>query len=161
MLLQNQNSREQSPYRKFERKRICYVAGDDFTDGSNDGSTGPVVPTDGEVGYAPFVLKGRIYNNKFAAMIDSGSPVTIFTTEDLKHIPCNDELFARLLPKSEKYVNFKGQPLKFALFIHVPLKIWKQEIEISLILVEVKGRSLVGQHHEWDHRSESEGSALH
>ena len=33
---------------------------------------------------APFMMEGRINNKKFRAMIDSGSPVTIFPKQELK-----------------------------------------------------------------------------
>ena len=39
-------------------------------------------------------------------MIDSGSQVTISTTEDLKDFVCTDVLFARPLAQSEKYLDF-------------------------------------------------------
>ena len=39
-------------------------------------------------------------------MIDSGSPVTMFATKDLKDIIRTDVLLARPLPQLEKYADF-------------------------------------------------------
>ena len=33
---------------------------------------------------APFIMKGKLNNRKFSAIIDSGSPVTIFPRDELK-----------------------------------------------------------------------------
>ena len=37
-------------------------------------------------GTPPFVLKGRINNQPFCTMIDSGSPIIIFTQGDLRKL---------------------------------------------------------------------------
>ena len=90
-------------------------------------------------------MTGRINNEKITAMIDFGSLVTIITTKDLKDILCTDVIFARSLPLSEKYVDFNQKPLKIAGFIHVQLKVAKQEVERASILATATGRPLVGR----------------
>ena len=44
-----------------------------------------------------FVMKGKINNQPFTTMIDSGSPITIFTKADLLKV---DVIFARPMPNS-------------------------------------------------------------
>ena len=46
-------------------------------------------------GRQPFIMKGKINNQAFATMIDSGSPITIFTQDDLRKILKVDVIFAR------------------------------------------------------------------
>ena len=90
-------------------------------------------------------MKGSMKNNKFTAKIDSDSPVTIITTKDLKDNLRTDVLFARALPRSEKYMDFNQQPLKILQFIHVQLKVGTKEIKKARISVVVTGKSLVGR----------------
>ena len=56
-------------------------------------------------------------------MIDSGSPLSIFTTKGLKDILRNNVIFARALTQSETFADFNQQPLKIAGFIRVQLKV--------------------------------------
>ena len=51
-------------------------------------------------GYQPFVLKVKIIEGLFTAMIDSGSTITVFSPADLQKIPEVDVIFARPLPSS-------------------------------------------------------------
>ena len=54
---------------------------------------------------APFMMKGKINNKQFEAMIDSGSPATIFPKNELKEILQTQFLFVSKMPESEKYVD--------------------------------------------------------
>ena len=94
-------------------------------------------------GEEPFVMKGKIKNNQFTAMIDSGSPVAIFTPKNLKEILAIN-FFVRPLWQSEINVDFNQQPLDIAGFNHVHLKVGKQELRRARIFVAAKGRLLVG-----------------
>ena len=97
-------TRMSNPPRKTSNalKRINFVAWDDSSDGSFNETTGQVVLAIGGVGEAPFIKKGRLNINKLTANIDSCSPVTIFTTKNLKDILSIDALFARPLSHWEK-----------------------------------------------------------
>ena len=55
-------------------------------------------------------MKGKINNQAFATMIDSGSPITIFTQADLREILKLDVIFARPMPKAEQYVDYNNKP---------------------------------------------------
>ena len=52
-----------------------YVAGDDSSDDSYDDGTGQIVPTNGSIVEAIFVMERRIKNNNCTDMIDSRSSV--------------------------------------------------------------------------------------
>ena len=64
-------------------------------------------------GTPPIVLKGRIDKQSFVAMIDSESPITIFTTEDLRKLLNTDVTFVRPLLKTEEYLDYNGRTLTF------------------------------------------------
>ena len=78
-------------------------------------------------------------------MIDSGLPVTIFTTKDLKKILAINLFFERPPPPSDIYLHFIQRPLDVAGFIHRHLKVAKQELKRARTLVTAKSRSLVGR----------------
>ena len=59
---------------------------------------------------ALFVMKRKIEDSKFTAMIDSGSPVPIFLRKALKEILATKGLLVRFLPQSEINVDFIQQP---------------------------------------------------
>ena len=59
----------------------------------------------------PFIIKGEINNQAFATVIDSGSPITLFTQADLREILKLDVIFARPMPKAEQYVDYNNKPL--------------------------------------------------
>ena len=126
-------------------RTINHIAEEDSGEGSYNESTNKIVLTIGGIGEAPFVMKRQTNNNKVTAMTDSGSQVTISTTEYSKDILRTDVLFATPLPQWEKCADFNQQPLKIAEFIHKQLKVGKQEIKTARILVAATGRSLVGQ----------------
>ena len=59
-------------------------------------------------GIQPFVMKGKIKNQRFTTMFGSGSPITIFTQADLRELLKVDVICARLLPKREQYVDYNN-----------------------------------------------------
>ena len=78
---------------------------------------------------APFMMKGKINNKQFEAMIDSGSPVTIFPKNELKEILQTQFLFVNKMPESEKYVDYNGQQLDL-------LGIFKGRVEVNNKVIE-------------------------
>ena len=78
---------------------------DDQSDESVGAEEDNMVLHIGGNGQQPFIMKGKIHNQAFATMIDSGSPITIFTQDDLRKILKVDVIFARPLPKTEQYVD--------------------------------------------------------
>ena len=61
-------------------------------------------------GNQPFIMKGKINNQAFATMIDSGSPIAIFTQADLRKILKLDVIFAKPMPTAEQYVDYNNKP---------------------------------------------------
>ena len=60
----------------------------------------------------PYYMEGFMNGNRFKAMIDTGSPVTIFALDEVKGILVRDELQVRPMIEDERYVDFIGKPLK-------------------------------------------------
>ena len=68
----------------------------------------------------------------FTAIVDSGSQITILTQADLGKILQVDVIFARPMPKREKYVDYNIQLLIFFLENWWSrTKIWKQILHIQ------------------------------
>ena len=94
----------------------------------------------------PFVLKGKINNQNFTTMIDSGSPITIFTPADLRELLKVDVIFARPMPKTEQYVDYNNKPLNLLGFTSVDVKVGKRTIKNARIFITRDGkRSLIGR----------------
>ena len=94
----------------------------------------------------PVVLKERINNQLFTTMIDHGSPITIFSKEDVRKILKINGKFARPLPKNEVYVNYNGKPLNPNGCINVDVHVGKQTIRRASIVFARNGKkSLVGR----------------
>ena len=95
-------------------------------------------------GTPPFVLKGEINNVAFTTMIDSGSPITIFTQSHLGKILKTDVLFARPLPKGEEYVDYNGRPLNLLGFKTLDVKVGKKQIKKArVVITRDKKKSLI------------------
>ena len=73
-------------------------------------------------------------------MIDSGSPITIFTQDDLRKILKVDVMFARLLPKTEQYVDYNNKPLNLLGFITADVKVGKRTIKNARIVITRDGK---------------------
>ena len=101
-------------------------------------------------GYAennpPIMMKGTINKKAFSTMIDSGSPITIFTQSDIKNILQQELLFAKPMPNNEKYVDFNNKPLNLLGYIIVTVKVGQKTIKgARLIITRDGGRSLIGR----------------
>ena len=126
-------------------KRVQLV---DQEDEDEDDENYMVLDVEGdEENVKPYYMEGFINGNRFKAMIDSGSPVTIFALDELKSIMKPDKLQAREMIKGEKYVDFSGKQLKFG-YVFCQLQVGDQFIKKARILVSSKGsRSIIGR--EW------------
>ena len=91
-------------------------------------------------GVPPFVLKGRINKQLFTTMIDSGSPITIFTRDDVRKVLKSDVIFARPMPKNEEYVDYNGKPLNLIGFINVDVQLGKRTIKRARIVIARDGK---------------------
>ena len=68
-------------------------------------------------------------------MIDSGSPITIFTQEDLRKILRVNVILARPLPSNEKNVDYKNQPLNLEGFITADVQMGRKKIKNARIVI--------------------------
>ena len=75
---------------------------DDQSEDSNNEEEEQMVLHVGGGGNQPFMMKGRINNEPFTTMIDSGSPITVFAQADQRRLLKQDVIFARPLPKTEQ-----------------------------------------------------------
>ena len=80
-------------------------------------------------GNEPFMMKGKINNESFKTMIDSGSPITIFTQTDLRRILKHDVIFARPLPNTEQYVEYNNKPMNLLEFTTVIVQVGKLKLK--------------------------------
>ena len=69
----------------------------------------------------PYFMEGFINGNRFEAMVDSGSPVTIFALDELKKIMKRDKLQVRNMIKGEKYVDSNGKQLNLLGYVFCEL----------------------------------------
>ena len=87
--------------------------GDDQSEDSNVFEEDKMVLHVGGGGNQPFIMKGKINNESFTTMIDSGSPITIFTQIYLRRLLKQDVIFARPLPKTEQNEDYNNKPQIF------------------------------------------------
>ena len=99
-----------------------------------------VLHLEGKQGHPPFVMKGKITKQVFTTMIDSGSPISIFTQVDLMKLLRNDVIFARPIPKNESYVDYSNQPLNLVGFINVEVQVGKRKNKNARIVITRDGK---------------------
>ena len=74
-------------------------------------------------------------------MIDSGSPVTIISYDELQKILQYNVLFVRPLPDDEKNVDFNKRPVNLLGYIFCELEVGEKYIRKARILVSRPGRN--------------------
>ena len=90
---------------------------------------------------APFIMKGKL-NRKFSAMIDSGSPVSIFPRDELKEILNTQVLCAKPVPEGEVYTEYNKKKLDLLGVLYGRVKVGDKCIKRSRILVAKEGVKL-------------------
>ena len=137
--IQKQGPTKQPP------QRVNLVEGEkQDSDYDNSSDEQYVLGIDGG-GSPPFLMKGRINRKKFCLMIDSGSPVTIISRDELQRILQYEVLFVRPLPEDEKYVDYNKQPVNLLGYIFCELEVGGKYIRKARILVARPGaKSIVG-----------------
>ena len=86
----------------------------------------------------PYFMKGYMKNKRLKAMIDTGSPVTIFAFDELKRIMKRKTLQVRLSIKSERYVGFNGKPLILLSYVCCELQVGKSYVRRTRVLAAEK-----------------------
>ena len=96
----------------------------------------------------PYYMEGFINGNRFKAMIDTGSPVTIFALDEVKRIMKRNELQVRPMIENERYVDFSGRPLKLMGYVFCELQVNDSYVKKARILIAKPGtKSIIGR--EW------------
>ena len=79
-------------------------------------------------------------------MIDSGSPIKIFTQVNLREFLKVDVIFASSMPKTEQKVDYNNKPLKTLGLMTVNVKVRKRTIKNARTVISRDGkRSLIGR----------------
>ena len=96
----------------------------------------------------PFYMEGFVNGNRFKAMIDTGSPVTIFAVDEVKRIMKRDKLQIRPMIEDELYVDSNGKPLKLLGYVFCELQVNDRYVKKARILIAKTGtKSIIGR--EW------------
>ena len=89
-------------------------------------------------------MEGIINGKKFKSMIDSGSPVTIFALDEIKHIMNRGTLPVREMIEGERYVDFNRKPINLLGFVFCELQVGDQYVnKAARILVAKKGTNFI------------------
>ena len=135
--------------RKFRNaKRVQRV--DYYEEDKNSDSDELVLNVESEAtnNSEPYYVDGWINGFRFKLMIDTGSPVTIFAIDEVKRIMRRADLQVRPMIEEEKYVDFKGKPLKLLGYVFCQLQVGEKFIKKARNLVAKEGmKSIRGR--EW------------
>ena len=97
----------------------------------------------------PFVLQGRLNGKRFNVLIDTGSPVTIFTRQHVK-TPFGKNYPIRELESNEHYIDFNKQKIQFVGATDAKLECGAKTMQKARLLRATEGtRSIVGR--DWIH----------
>ena len=97
-------------------------------------------------GSKPFYTEGLMCRNYFKAIIDTGSPVSIFTEKDLQKIVGERKVVIREMIENERYVDYNKKPLELLGYQFVRLEVAGVPVSKARVLVAPNsGKSTVGR----------------
>ena len=100
---------------------------------------------DGE-GSKPFYMEGMMCDNYFEAIIDTGSPVSIFTKRDLQNYVGERKVVIRDMIGGERYVDYNTKPLNLLGYQFVRPEVAGVTVSKGRVLVAPKtGKSIWGR----------------
>ena len=82
-----------------------------------------------------YYIEGFINGNKFKAMIDTGSPVTIFELNEIKQIMKREHLPVRPMIEEERYVDFSVKSLNLLGYVFCELQVNDSYVKKARILI--------------------------
>ena len=127
--------------KRREQPRINYVSED--SDELEDDEM--VLQVEG-TGVKPFMMEGLMCGKEFKAIIDTGSPVSIFAVDELKKIIRKHWVVVRKMIDNERYVDFNRRPLPILGYMFVSVQVGKTRMSKARVLVAKKGsKSIVGR----------------
>ena len=100
-------------------------------------------------GVKPFMMEGLMCGKKFQAIIDTGSPVSIFAIDELERNIGKYWVVVREMIDDERYVDFNRRPLPLLGYMFVSIQVGKTgktKMSKARVLVAKKGaKSIVGR----------------
>ena len=125
-------------------RRVNYIEESDAST-SDDNEEQLVLQIDGN-GSKPFFLEGTMCGNYFKAIIDTGSPVSIFTKRDLQKIIGERKVVIRDMIDQERYVDYNKRPLELLGYQFVRLEVAGVTVSKARVLVAPNsGKSIIGR----------------
>ena len=104
-----------------------------------------VLRVDGN-GYEPFYMEGTMCGNYFKAIIDTGSPVSIFTKRDSLKIIGERKVVIRDKIESERYVDYNKKPSNLLGYQFVRFEVAGVNVSKARVLVAPNsGKPIVGR----------------
>ena len=124
-------------------RRVDYI--EDTEDESEVDEEQLVLKIEGK-GSKPFYMEGLMCGNYFKAIIDTGSPVSIFTEKDLQKIVGERKVVIREMIENERYVDNNKNPLELLGYQFVRLEVAGVTVSKARVLVAPNsGKSIVGR----------------
>ena len=94
----------------------------------------------------PFMMEGLMCGNKFEAIIETGSPVSIFAEGELERIIAKHWVVVREIIGDERYVDFYRRTLPLLGFMFVSVQVGKPRMSKAKVLVAERGaKPIVGR----------------
>ena len=120
-------------------RRVNYISDD------SDSEPEMVLQVNGD-GDEPFTMRGLMCGNEFEAIIDTGSPVSIFPIDELRRIVGKDRVIPKEMVNNECYVDFNRKPLPLLGYTFVRLLVRGIEISKARVLIATRGsKAIVGR----------------
>ena len=127
--------------KRKEIKRINYVSEDEEELDDDE----MALQVDGE-GRNPFTIEGLLCGNNFKAIIDTGSPVSIFPIDELQRIVEKRQVIVREMIDNERYIDSNKRPLPFLGYMIVSLRVNGIRVSKTRVRVARKGtKPIVGR----------------
>ena len=125
-------------------RRVIYIEETDNST-SDDNEEQLVLQIDGK-GSRPFFMDGTMCGNYFKAIIDTGSPVYIFTKRDLQKIISERKVVIRDMIDNERYVDCNKRSLELLGYQFVRLEVAGVTVSKARVLVAPNsGKSIIGR----------------
>ena len=122
--------------------RVYYISEDSDEELDEDEM---VLQVDG-TGVKLFEIEGLMCGNKFRAIIDTGSPVSIFAIDELRRIIGRRWVVVRDMIDGERYVDFNRRPLPLLGYMFVSIQVGKTKMSKARVLVAKKRAiSIIGR----------------
>ena len=127
--------------KRKEPRRINYVSEEEEDELEDDEM---VIQVDGER-TNPFMIEGLLCANAFKAIIDTGSPVSVFPIDELQRILGKRVVVLEMID-NERYVDFNNKPLPLLGYMFLSLQVNGIRVSKARVLVARIGtRPIVGR----------------